>query len=229
MNCLYEAVAGVYLRARSRIAPLAEDGVGDAEENLESCRSGLAGREAELARHAEKLAKAAGDKKRQGDLAGARFSLLERKRVVARLEKVRSGIALIDKQLDALQSSALDRQLMESLRLSSEALRKAGVGQGLEEAETVMNDLDDQMREASELTTVLATPLVNSVGGAEEDDIDVDEELGLIERERAGVAAEPAPSAPAQGEKPAVELEVVRPVERAERGRGRALVNTMDF
>jgi hypothetical protein len=182
MNCLYEAVAGAYVRARSRVLPPPEDDLGDAEENLESCRAGLAAREADLGRQAEKLGRSAADKKRQGDVSGAKFALVERKRVVARLDKVRGGIALLDKQLDALRASELDKQLMDSLKRSSQAMRRAGIGQGLEEAESVMNDLDDQMREASELTTVLATPLVNSAG-EDEDDLDVDEELGLIERE----------------------------------------------
>jgi hypothetical protein len=200
MNCLYEAVAGAYVRARARVLPQLEDDLGDAEENLESCRAGLAAREAALGRQADKLGKAAAEKKRQGDLSGARFALVERKRVVARLDKVRNGMGLLDKQLDALRASELDKQLMDSLKRSSQAMRKAGLGQGLEEAESVMNELDDQMREASELTTVLATPLVNSTG-EEEDELDVDEELGLIERQQAsavlvGGEPEPLPAVP---------------------------------
>jgi hypothetical protein len=190
MNCLYEAVAGAYVRARCKLMPPSDDDLEDAEENLESCRAGLAGREADLVRQADKLGKSAADKKRQGDLSGAKFALIERKRTVARIEKIRNGIALLDKQLDALRASELDKQLMDSLKKSSQAMRKAGIGQGLEEAESVMNELDDQMREASELTTVLATPLVNSTG-EEDDELDIEEELGLIERQRAA----PAPDA----------------------------------
>jgi len=197
MNCLYEAVASVYLRALHRIAPPAGDDLGDAEENLEACRGGLAARERDLAGQCDRLAAAAVSKKASGDVAGARFALTERKRVQGRLEKVRGGICLLDKQLDALRSSELDKELMNSLKLSSQAMRKAGIGQGLEEAETVMNELDDQIREASELTTVLATPLMNPTGD-EEDGIDLDEELGLIEKEKAAAAASlEIPAAPA--------------------------------
>lgn len=195
MNCLYETLAAVYLRARGRIVPPAEDDLGDAEENLESCRSSLAFRERGLEQQLDKLFKCAAEKRRQGDMGGARVALLERKRVLARYEKVRGGIILLDKQLDALKSSELDKELMNSLKLSSQAMRRAGIGQGLEEAESVMNELDDQIREASELTTVLSTPLVNSTG--EEDDLalDVNEELGLIERERERAQlAEPGPA-----------------------------------
>ena len=188
MNCLYEAIAGVYVRARSKLIPPSDDELGDAEEHLEACRAGLACREAALEKQCEQLAASALVKKAKGDLGAARSAVLERKRVQARLDKVRGGIALLDKQLDALRSSELDKELMNSLKLSSQAMKKAGIGQGLEEAETVMNELDDQIREASELTTVLATPLVNSTG-EEDEGIDLDEELGLIERE-AGSAAD---------------------------------------
>jgi len=189
MNCFYEIIAGAYVRARQGLLPPAEDDLGDAEENLESCRAGLVARERELGLQADKLARAAGDKKKQGDVSGARFALMERKRVLGRLDKVRNGIILLDKQLDALKSSELDKELMNSLKVSSQAMRKAGIGQGLEEAETVMNELDDQIREASELTTVLATPLVNSMGG-EDDLLDVDAELGLIAQQQREPAAE---------------------------------------
>ena len=61
MNCLYETIAGVYVRARGRIMPPAEDDLGDAEENLESCRSSLVARERDLVAKADKLAKHALD------------------------------------------------------------------------------------------------------------------------------------------------------------------------
>ena len=182
MNCLYEILAGAYMHARRSVLPPAQDDIGDAEENLESCRASLAFRERDLSAQAARLAASAVSKKALGDISAAKFALIERKRVVGRLDKVRSGIALLDKQLDALKSSELDKELMNSLKLSSQAMRKAGMGQGLEEAENVMYELDDQIREASELTTVLATPLVNSTG-LDDDEIDVDEELGLISKE----------------------------------------------
>jgi hypothetical protein len=210
MNCLYEAIAGMYVRARNSIAPPPEDDLGDAEENLEACRAGMVSREVSLERQCSKLAATALSKKQSGDLTAARFALVERKRVHARLDKVRGSISLIDKQLDALRTSELDKELMNSLKLSSQAMKKAGIGQGLEEAESVMNELDDQIREASELTTVLATPLVNSTG-EEDDGFDLEEELGILEKEQAvegsvlatqGVDREPRPHAQVLDEQP---------------------------
>ena len=48
------------------------------------------------------------------------------------------------------------KELMNTLKASSAALKKAGVGTGVKEAEAVMSELDEQMREASELTQVLS-------------------------------------------------------------------------
>ena len=70
-------------------------------------------------------------------------------------------------------------------RSSSQIMKRAGIGLGLEEAETVMTELDDQMREASELTSVFATPFAAGVG-EDSFDIDVDAELGIIQAEAAG-------------------------------------------
>lgn len=179
MNCLYETVAGMYLSLRYKIIQPVHDDVGDAEENLESCRASLAAKERELGLQCASLARAALVKRKSGDVSGARFSLQERRRNISRLEKVRASMSLVDKQLDALRNSELDKELMNSLRMSSQAMRKAGVGAGVEDAETVMNELDDQIREASELTTVLATPMMSGAGD-DDDTIDVDAELGLI-------------------------------------------------
>ena len=212
MNCLYETVAGAYIRVRSRFVPVIRDDLGEAEESLEACRANLASKEREAAAQCTACTRAALDRRKAGDIGGAKFQLQvprpivcvflfflcftppsfcqERKRAVARLDKVRNGIALLDKQLDALRSSELDKELMSSLRASSQAMKRAGIGMDADEAEKVMNELEDQIHEASEVTNVLATPLNVAAGGDLEDaDLallglaDVDAELGLIEQE----------------------------------------------
>ena len=67
---------------------------------------------------------------------------------------------------------------MQSLKQSSQAMKNAGLGSGAVEAESVMNELDGQLRDAEELTSVLATPLQDDDGA-----IDVDAELDLIAEE----------------------------------------------
>ena len=75
MNCLYEAVASVYLRVRGRFVPVLKDDLGDAEENLESCRASLASKERDLTLQSSALGRAALAKRKAGDIAGARFHL----------------------------------------------------------------------------------------------------------------------------------------------------------
>ena len=220
MNCFYEALADTYMRVRSRFVPAIQDDLGEAEESLEACRANMAAKERDAAAHCAACTRAAVERRRAGDLGGARFHLQvrralilaaacallmsptsaqERKRGVARLDKLRNGLALLDKQLDALRSSELDKELMNSIRASSQAMRNAGIGLDAGEAEKAMNELDDQMREASELTTVLATPLM---AGEDDSDgaflgvADVDAELGLIEEEDSHILAVMAESLP---------------------------------
>ena len=178
MNCLYETMAEIYLRTRARFVSEPEDAVCDAEENLEACRASLAAKEREIVTRCADLARDALRRRNAGDLAAARSHLQERRRCTARLEKLRNGVALLDKQLDALRSSELDKELMRSLRVSSQAMKKAGIGIGVEEAETVMNELDDQIREASDITTLLATPLLHDDHDVDETDLDA--ELALL-------------------------------------------------
>jgi hypothetical protein len=93
------------------------------------------------------------------------------------LEKLRSSLSLVDAQLDALRSTELDKELMQTLLASSAALKRAGVGKGVKEAEAVMSELDEQLRESGELTSVLA-------GGVQEEiDFDLDEEFEQFEQE----------------------------------------------
>ncbi len=63
-------------------------------------------------------------------------------------------------------------ELMKTLIVAGAALKKGGVGKGVKEAETVMSELDEQLRESSELTSVLAGGLQDAEG-----DFDFDEEL----------------------------------------------------
>jgi hypothetical protein len=178
MNCLYETLAEIYLRTRARFVPVADDGVCDAEENLESCRANLAAKEREISIHCAALGRDALRRRDAGDLPAARVHLQERRRHMNRLDRLRNGVALLDKQLDALRSSELDKELMNSLRISSQAMKKAGIGIGVAEAETVMTALDEQIREAEDITTVLAAPLLQNDIDDEDDDIDA--ELALL-------------------------------------------------
>ena len=51
-----------------------------------------------------------------------------------RLKMLRNNLALVTTQIDALQSTELDKELMQTLWASSAAVKKAGAGKGVKEA-----------------------------------------------------------------------------------------------
>jgi hypothetical protein len=118
-------------------------------------------------------------KKLEGDSLVARSKLLERRRVHKRLERLRHGLELVDTQLDAIKTSELDKEIMLTLKASTSAMRKAGITLGVQEVESVMLEIDDQMREVQDITSVMSNPLTGCQTSLE--DADLDAELDLLE------------------------------------------------
>ena len=184
MNCLLETVASVWMVSlRSVYGPVPVDEDICVQEGLEGCRANLEQREADLSMSVTMLGQEALRRGKFGDMQGARTKLLERRRAQKRLEKLRSSLTLVDAQLDALRSTELDKELMQTLMASSAALKRAGVGKGVKEAEDIMTDLETQLRESSELTSVLSGPLTD------DGDLDLDEELDLLSQDSMKVPA----------------------------------------
>lgn len=183
MNCFLETIASIWMMS-VKAMPIArveeEESECGVHDNLESCRNSLESKEEDLAEACRRMGREALKRKQIGDLAGAKSKMMERRRAMKRLERLRSSLALVDAQLDALRSTELDKELMQTLLASSAALKKAGVGTGVKEAEAVMSELDEQLRESGELTSVLAGGLPESMA---EGDIDLDEEFEMFERE----------------------------------------------
>ena len=179
MNCLLEAVASLWLGARKRVmTEQPEEEVMTAQEGLEQCRRNMEGRERELIALCTRLTDDALVKKRTNDVAAARSKILEKRRVQKRLERLRHGLDLVDTQLDAIKTSELDKEIMLTLKASTNAMKKAGITLGVQEVENVMSELDEQMREVQDITDVLTNPLMGP-SGVEEKDLDA--ELDLLE------------------------------------------------
>jgi Snf7 len=181
MNCLLEAVAGAYLSARKRIvSEPPEDEVYGAHDGLEHCRRNMLSREEALTKELTKMGEEALRRKKEGNVLGARSKLMERHRIQKRLEKLRSGMNVVDAQIDAIRSSELDKEIMLSLKASTEAMKKAGIGSAFLDAGKVMDDLDDNLREIQDVTSVLANPMAM---GIQPDEAELDDELQWLEQE----------------------------------------------
>ena len=190
MNCFLETLAGAYIGLRTRMALMPRDDLALAEQDLEMCRANLTARERDVGILILALAREALAHRSAGDVGMATLKMQERRRCQTRQGKLRNSLCLLDKQLDALRSNELDKQIITSLRQSSKALRGAGMEGATKEAENVMTELEEQMREASDLTSVLATPLLPA--GADED-MDLDTELAVLLRETMVEAVHPVP------------------------------------
>ena len=186
MNCFLETIASIWMLSVRTAIPGGQEESDDetgVHYNLEGCRNSLEAREMDLAEACKRLGREALKRKQAGDVPGAKIKIMERKRACKRLDKLRSSLALVDAQLDALRTTELDKELMRTLQASSAALKQAGVGTGFKDAEEVMMQLDEQMRQSSELTSVLSGPL------QEDMDFDLEEELNSLMHEGEAVKA----------------------------------------
>lgn len=75
MNCLLETTALLFLSIRDRCITPGVDNLQCAEENLETCRSGLQSKEKELYNQCYALGREAANKRSAGDVEGAKYKL----------------------------------------------------------------------------------------------------------------------------------------------------------
>ena len=164
MNCLLESVAGVYIGLQQRLSIKgAEDPLQKAREELEICKWQLHERAEQLQSTATVLCQDALTKKRLGHVPQALQKFQEYKRCKEKLAKVTHGINLLNHQLDLLMTNDLDKQIMYSLKKSTSAMRAAGIETNAQEADHVMVDLEEQLRESENFTSILTSPLTTEV------------------------------------------------------------------
>jgi Snf7 len=164
MNCLLESVAGVYIGLQQRLSIKGpEDPLQKAREELEICKGQLHERAEQLQITATGLCQDALTKKRLGHVQPALQKFQEYKRCKDKLDKVTNGINLLNHQLDLLMTNDLDKQIMHSLKNSTTAMRAAGIETNAKEADHVMVDLEEQLRESENFTSILAAPLTTEV------------------------------------------------------------------
>lgn len=186
MNCLLESVATLYIGLHQKIfLKNEEDPLQKAKEDLELCKWQLEERSRQLEITSTGLCQEALTKRKQGEKGGALVKFQEYKRCQTQLSKITNGIQLLNQQLDVLNNNDVDKQIMSSLKHSTQAMRAAGIQEVASEADGLMVDLEEQLREASTLTNIIAAPLDGAGGDAE----DLESELAaLMENE-----ARPAP------------------------------------
>lgn len=177
ISVCFESMAAIWIYGKKKLlAEPMEQQVYAAQDNLDNVKKNMEIREKELQEQILKLGKEAIAKKKTGDLHAARIKTAERVRLQKRLDKLRSSINIINVNLDTIKNSELDKEIMQSLKASSMALKKAGIGVNVAEMENIMNVLDEQMRDMQDVTNVMATPVTYSM----EDEEELDQELNNL-------------------------------------------------
>ena len=176
-NICFEAIASVWLHTKKQIMkePV-EQQIMESQESLENTRKNIEMRERELLNTITKLAKEAVTRKKHGDVVGARSKMQERARAMKDQKKMQDMLTTIETQLDAIKTCELEKEIMKSLKASSTALKKAGIGVNMNDVENVMSELDDHIKEIQEKTTVLTNPINNMY----EDDDELESELNSL-------------------------------------------------
>lgn len=132
------------------------------QQDLQTCRMKMDEQEQTLTRRVHELSKEAFDRRCRNDKAGAIRKLRERQRVGTQLTRVQSTLALLDMHTHAVEGAEMDHTIIETLRASTDALKRIGVDSGIKDAEQVVEDVRTQMEKAMEITNTLLDP--NGIG-----------------------------------------------------------------
>lgn len=177
MNCLYEALAGVWLGTLRRIGAITVDesevsctAQEKLQHSVEQLKQHEAGKTAELAT----LAIAAREKRAVP--RELRPILLKSKNVRKQLADLSSRRQLLESQLETIQNSVLNKTVLMSLQDAAIAMKTMGLNDDVSKADSIIADLEEHMHSAREMGTVVGTSLDASV----EDDDALQRELAAL-------------------------------------------------
>jgi hypothetical protein len=165
--------------------------MGAVEHDLDRCMKSLLDKEKGLVCTIDACTESARLKKKMGDVAGAKKRLRERRRHEAQLTRIQNSISVVETHADALQGIELNKTIVSTLRASGHALKSLGLKGGMEEVDKIIMDVDEQLREANEITRAIGE------GPFSQDPIterELDDELDLLDDPLEGTTAKPPES-----------------------------------
>jgi hypothetical protein len=177
-NVCFEAIASAWIYSKQRVVkePV-EHEVYAAQDHMIQTKHSMEMKEKELVDIIYRLAKEALAKKKIGDMYAAKQKINERARNLKSLQRLRNGIAILSTRLDELKASELDKEIVNSLKASCDALKRAGVGVNIEDVERVMDDFDEQMHNAQNITAILEAPVTATI---DDNDAELQAELDRL-------------------------------------------------
>ena len=189
LSPFFEVFASIWISAKSIfVKEPPEEQINTARDNLERCKENIEKSIALKRTQLLKVSKEAVACKRMGDKAGAKIKIQERMTLISNIEFAQVRLNRVTRQIDAIQTSELDKEVMLSLKASSDALKRAGVMMPVNEVETIVTELDEQIRDIQDTGMVLEAP----VGVRSTEDMDLEMELErLMEEDEQGMLDKP--------------------------------------
>ena len=202
MNCLWEFAAVMWMTLRNSLVLSADTNEArHAEENLLLCRNDMHAKIQDLESNLKNVEKEILKCKATKQFTTLKLKMQERKRYLARIDKMNKGLLLIVQQIDTLQNSELDNTLLTTLKQSNRIMKKSGKQFDLSEVEKLMNEMDERIHESNELGQALSNPLhpndMFDLSEDEEEELDesIKVQLAEIEESVATKQAQPRPMA----------------------------------
>ena len=180
MNCLWEFTAVIWMTLRNTLVWSSDSNEArHAEETLLLCRNDMHVKIQELECSLKNIEKEILKCKATKQFAILKLKMQERKRYLARIDKMNKGLLLIVQQIDTLQNSELDNTLLTTLKQSNRIMKKSGKQFDVSEVGRLMNEMDERIHESNELGQVLSTPLhpndMFDISEEEEEEEELDE------------------------------------------------------
>jgi hypothetical protein len=102
-------------------------------------------------------------KSKQNDMAGARKKLGERKRSQQQLDKLRNCMTVIEIHRDTIDGTEFDKSILHTLKASGDAIKRLTVCGGINGAEDIIAEVEQQMENSMQINTMLSSGSVSGM------------------------------------------------------------------
>ena len=117
-------------------------------------------------------------KMKAGDKAGAKRILVKKKRYVDQIKQLEGAMAMMEEQKFMLENAEQNRDLINTIKQGSEAVKEASKGMTVEDLDAIKSDMEELKANQDEINDFFKEY-------GEQNTEDVDEELGKLEEEMA--------------------------------------------
>jgi len=157
-------------------------------QTLRSAVDQLDKRETHLQKKIEQTLHAAKDKSKRRDKKGALFELKKKKQLENQLQQLQGKKFNLETQISALEDAQMNKQTIAAMQVSAKALKQTVKESDIDQAENLMEDLNEVMDQVTEFNDALSQPM-----GQEIDDAELENELAELDDLAADDLLDPIP------------------------------------